>query len=166
VAHERQRRAGGKASHANFIGIERCVADSEAFISLSQLATKLYVDLRRQYNGRNNGDISIADSVLKPYHWSHSSVHKGLTELIEHGLILRTRKGGVTSQEKGTPSLYAFTDLPVMANPDKGIRGSAPSLAYLDFKPAPKVPRKKKSRVHAVNGSVHGVDETEASVSI
>lgn len=121
-----------RARYVDFIGIERRVADSEAFISLSALARALYVDLRRQFNGRNNGDICAADYFLKPYGWAHSSIHKGLKELLAHGLIEKTRQGGIGAMSR-TPSLYAFTDLPVMANPQKGIKGAQPSLAYRQF---------------------------------
>lgn len=48
-------RTHGRASYANFIGIRRSVADSAAFMTLSQMARALYVDLRRQFNGHNNG---------------------------------------------------------------------------------------------------------------
>ncbi len=159
MAHPNQMRTGGKARIANFVGIERSVMDTPAFISLSKLARALYLDLRRQYNGRNNGDISIADEVLKRYGWAHSSVHKGVRELVRHGLIVRTRKGGITAPTAVKPSLYAFCDLPVMANPAKGIAGAMPSLAYRDFKPMPKKIRSRKLRVHAVNASVHPVNE-------
>lgn len=159
MAHPNQIRTGGKARIANFVGIERSVMDTAAFISLSKLARALYLDLRRQYNGRNNGDITIADEVLKPYGWAHSSIHKGVRELIKHGLIVRTRKGGITAPTAVKPSLYAFCDLPVMANPAKGIAGAAPSLAYYRFTPEPRKPRTRKLRVHSVNATVHAMNE-------
>lgn len=160
MAHPNQKRTGGKASRANFVGIERNVMDSVAFTSLSKLARALYLDLRRQYNGRNNGDICIADSVLAPYGWAHSSVHKGLLELVAHRLMVRSRKGGVVAPTSVRPSLYAFCDLPVMANPAKGIASSMPTLAYRQFVPEPRIVRKKKNRVHSVNASVHAVNES------
>lgn len=159
MTHPRDQRAGGRASHANFVGIERTVIDSAAFVSLSKLARALYLDLRRQFNGHNNGDITIADSVLSRYGWSHSSVHKALKEIVTHGLMIRSRKGGVTAPTAVRPSLYAFCDLPVMANPAKGIAGAQPMLSYRHFKPEDR-PQKRKPRVHNVNGLVHRVDET------
>jgi hypothetical protein len=166
----------GRASHANFIGIPRSVADSAAFIALPQLARALYVDLRRQFNGRNNGDICAANSVLTPYGWAHTSIHKGLRAIIRHGLMVQTRQGGIASLSR-TCSLYGFTDLPIMANPVKGIAGAAPSLDYRDFKAEPGRKRQRKKpegsqrerqgtsgapmKVHGVNGptpKVHAVN--------
>ena len=123
-----------RAKHADFIGIERRVADSPAFINLTQLGRALYVDLRRQFNGRNNGDICAADCLLKPYGWSHSSIHRGLKELIANGLIEKTRQGGIGAMSR-TSTLYAFTEQPVTANPKKQIQGKQASRAYLEFVP-------------------------------
>lgn len=123
-----------RASYVNFIGIERSVADSPAFISLPAQARALYVDLRRQFNGKNNGDICAADSVLSPYGWAHSSIAKNLLLLVKHGLIVKTRQGGIGAMSR-TPTLYGFTDLSIVANPSKGIAGAMPSLAYREFKP-------------------------------
>jgi hypothetical protein len=166
MASQRQRRTGGRASYANFVGIERKVMNTEAFTSLTILAKALYLDLRRQFNGRNNGDIAIADSVLSPYGWAHSSIHRGVKELTEHGLIHRTRKGGVTAPAVTKASLYAFSDLPVMANPAKGIVGSQPYLGYLTYKPEPRKRRKQKNSAStAWTESVHAVNKTADSCS-
>lgn len=124
----------GRASHSLFIGIPRSVADSPAFTSLPSWARALYVDLRRQHNGYNNGDICAADGLLVPYGWAHSTIHKGLKYLIGHGLIEKTRQGGIASMSR-TPTLYAFTDIPVVANPSKGVNGAMASWAYKQFNP-------------------------------
>jgi hypothetical protein len=143
-----------RATYINFIGIERSAADSAAFIALPAQARALYLDLRRQFNGKNNGDICAADSVLSPYGWAHSSIAKNLLLLVKHGLIVKTRKGGIGAMSR-TPTLYGFTDLPIMANPSKGISGELPSLAYRDFKPEAKV-EPKSPRTKKQIGSPHG----------
>jgi hypothetical protein len=152
-------RTHGRASHANFIGIPRAVADSLAFTSLTPLARALYVDLRRQYNGRNNGDICAADGLLGQYGWAHSTIHKLLKELVEHELIKKTRQGGIACMSH-IPTLYGFTDIPIMANPAKQIKGEMPSLSYRSFVPiqTAKSAGKKKSKVHKVNDKVHVVN--------
>ena len=171
-------RSKGRATHASFVGLPRHVIDSEAFVSLPLLARALYVDLRRQYNGKNNGDISIADTLLAPLGWAHSSIHKALAILIQHNLIVRLKKGGATfaGETNRAPSLYAFTDLAIAANPSKGIAGAAPLGTYRNFKAAPKKMAQKKTtcpqrdskglwggrmNVHNVTrrlSKVHGVD--------
>ncbi len=157
MVHPNQRRTGGKARHADFIGIERSVADSTAFIALPLLARALYLDLRRQNNGNNNGDICAALGVLGQYDWASSSIHKGLKALIKHGLIVKTRQGGIGAMSR-TPTLYGFTDIPIVANPAKGISGAMPSLAYREFQPVERVRRqRKKSKAHAVSAKLYAV---------
>lgn len=138
----------GRATRAAFIGIPCHVADSQAFIALSQMARALYVDMRRQYNGRNNGDICAADTVLASYGWAHTSIHKGLKAIIAHGLMVQTRRGGIGARSN-TCSLYAFTDRPIIANPATGVAAAAPSYAYRAFQPKTKPKRKRKSTVKA-----------------
>lgn len=140
------------AKHAHFIGIDRKVADSAAFKSLSPIARALYLDLRRQFNGYNNGQIAAVLEGTKDrpglarFGWAPRTVFKFLNILLEHGLIEKTRLGGIASMSK-TCSLYAFTDMPVVENREKGIAGSMASLAYLRFTPKERVKgtRQKKS---------------------
>ena len=147
-----------KATHAAFIGIPRSVADSPAFISLTPIERALWLDLRRQFNGRNNGDICKADGVLTHYGWAHTTIHKCLKVLIARGLIVETRKGGIASMSR-IPSLFAFTDMAINANPAKQIAGAMASLAYRDYKPQPKEKRaRKKVKVHAMNAKIHAVN--------
>lgn len=148
----------GRASHANFIGIPRAVADSAAYISLPVHARALYADLRRQFNGHNNGDICAAGGVLEKYGWAHSTISKHLKLLIDHLLIVKTRQGGIGAMSR-TPCLYGFTDEQIIANSTKGISGAMASHAYRDFKPElPAKSKRNKSKVHAVNAKVHEVN--------
>ena len=139
----KRERITGRASYSLFIGIPYFVADSPAFTSLPPIYRALYVDLRRQHNGKNNGDIAAADGILGKLGWSHSTIRKGLDKLIEHGLITKTRQGGIASMSK-IPTLYAFTDSPTIDNPSKGIKGAQGSWAFRDFVPEPKKKRARK----------------------
>lgn len=153
-------KGGARASYANFIGVSRAVANSAAWTTLPHLCHALYFDMRRQFNGRNNGDICAADGYLGQYGWAHSTIHKWLKLLIAHRLIVKTRQGGISYQSRIT-SLYAFTDESIHANASKGIAGSPPSLGYRDFKPGAKKlkrSRKKPGIVHAVDLNVHAMD--------
>lgn len=150
-----------KPTYVNFIGIERSVADSDAFIALPAQARALYLDLRRQFNGKNNGDIAIADSILGRYGWAHSSIAKNLNLLVAHGLIVKTRQGGIGAFKR-TPTLYGFTDLQIMANPAKGIKGSMPALTYRDFKSESK---QKRTRAKKITGTRGGRESTSGGPS-
>ena len=153
-ASSNRRRTGARASYHNFIGIERSVADTPAFITMPPIARALYLDLRRQFNGYNNGDICAADGILTKYGWSHSTIHKCLKILREHGLIEVTRQGGIGAMSR-TPTLYGFTDQQVIANPAKGISGAMATLAYRNFTPAAK-PKRVRKKVEGSRGEREG----------
>lgn len=160
-----------KAKMDPFIAIPRDVMKSEAFKSLPAVYRALYLDLRRQATPWQNGKITASDSTLEAFGWSHSTIHKGLTLLIEHGLLERTRRGGLGNRGKKT-SLYAFTDMAVEPDERIGIRGRAPTFVYRGYTPrngAGTVRRSRKIKVHAVdcfgashasiaNETVHGMD--------
>ena len=139
-----------------FISIPRDVLKSYAFKSLPAVYRALYLDLRRQGTPWQNGRITASDSTLDVFGWSHSTIHKGLALLIEHKLLERTRRGGLGDRGKKC-SLYAFTDMAIEADEDRGIRGRPPTLAYREYKPTTtdgaKDQTSGKSKVHAVDRS-------------
>lgn len=147
-----------RASHADFIGISRRVANSPAFMALPAIARALYFDLRRQFNGYNNGVIAaVLEGTedrpgLAAYGWPPRSVFKYIKVLLDHHLIEKTRQGGIGAMSK-ICSLYAFTDLPVVVSKEKGIPGSMASLAYLNFTPKEQVKRTRQKKPQAARGA-------------
>ncbi|HBA67165.1 MAG TPA: hypothetical protein DCZ48_13495 [Methylococcaceae bacterium] len=76
---------------------------------LSHKAAHLLDNLIAQYNGSNNGDLSVAPKIMKLYGWtSQGSIHSALTELLAHGFIEQTRQGG-----RNKCSLFAVTWLAI-----------------------------------------------------
>lgn len=146
------------ASHADFVGIHRRVANSAAFMALPPIARALYLDLRRQYNGHNNGQIAaVLEGTedrpgLVAYGWPPRTVFKYLKVLVEHGLIEMTRQGGIAAMSK-TCSLYAFTEMPVVANKEKCVSGSMASLAYLYFTPKVRAQRTRQKKSQGARGA-------------
>jgi hypothetical protein len=80
-------------------------------------------------------------------------VFKCIAVLLEHGLIEKTRQGGIASMSK-TCTLYAFTDLPVVGNKEKGIEGAMASLRYLQFTPSEPSRRTRQKRSLDAHGAV------------
>ncbi len=117
---------------SRYVRIDYTIYTSAAFTSLSGGALRLWLDLRIQFNGSNNGALAATMSVLAARGWtSNRKLHRALEELLEHGLIERTRLG-----KKGPGkvcSLFAFADLPVATNEAKLIAGRAASHAYLNW---------------------------------
>lgn len=88
------------------MAIPQTVYDSADFIGLSGSALRLLIDIYTQYNGKNNGDLTAAMSVLKERGWtSRNGLNKSLQELLDARLLVRTREG----QFPKLCALYAVT---------------------------------------------------------
>lgn len=123
------------------------VVDSLAYRSLPAGAKALYHDLRKKYRGYNNGNISATLSDLKPDGYrSSATLSKHLSELQEHGLIVKTRQGGLEFGAMKNCSLYAFTDLPIAANDKLRIQGREAPHDYRKYTP-PNLDRKEQKNV-------------------
>ncbi|MBL4680388.1 MAG: hypothetical protein JKY88_06655 [Pseudomonadales bacterium] len=80
------------------------------YSTLSCRALKLLDDLHGQYNGKNNGDLCCAMSIMKHRGWnSNDQLTKSKAELIDKKLIIQTKQGG----RNYGPSLYAITWQPI-----------------------------------------------------
>lgn len=96
----------GRRESGTFLSFPHAVMDSDNWRSCSATAIKLLCDLARQYNGRNNGDLCAALTVLRPRGWKSSETLMNAHRELEHyGLITLTRQGGLYFG----PNLYALT---------------------------------------------------------
>jgi hypothetical protein len=66
----RLRHKGRSESGGTFTAIPHAVQDCANWRQCSATAIKMLCDVARQYNGRNNGDLCAALSVLRPYGWT------------------------------------------------------------------------------------------------
>lgn len=80
--------------------------DGQAFQGAGHTARSLLYELMRQLSGRNNGHLQLSSGWLRKRGW-HSAdvVQRAKGELLERGLIVLTRQGGLNCG----PSLYAVT---------------------------------------------------------
>lgn len=77
-----------------------------AFQGAGHPARSLLYELIRQLSGRNNGHLQLASGWLKKRGWySADVVQRAKGELLERGLIVLTRQGGLNCG----PCLYAVT---------------------------------------------------------
>lgn len=104
------RRSNGKWSAdkreaGQFAALPTALLRSPAVATLSAHASKLLWNLLAQYSGFNNGDLSIVWSLMVKHGWrSKSTLYKACKELIDRGLIEKSRQGG-----SHMPTLYALT---------------------------------------------------------
>ena len=102
-----------KWEHKSFAGIPRIVLDNQDYIKLGGSAVKLLVELCRQYNGRNNGNLTAAWTCVKIRGFnSKATLSKAIKELIEANLIVITRTG-YFQNPGGRCALYALTWLAI-----------------------------------------------------
>jgi len=89
-----------------FVALPYDMLNSSAFQNLSPKAVRIFIEIKRRYNGSNNGEISIgyaeAGKVAK---CTKNTAGKAITELIEHGFIKRVKIGQFTCNLASTYSL-------------------------------------------------------------
>ena len=99
-----------EATQGYYSALPHALLDSVAFMGAGHPARSLLFDLLRQHNGRNNGHIQMAAPWMKKRGWTSNDVlHRAKLELIERGLIIQTRQGGLNAGA----SLYAVTWLQI-----------------------------------------------------
>ena len=117
---------GGK-----FVRLGNGLLTSDAWRSLSGSAVKYYVELRRQFNGMNNGNLHLSlEEANKRLGMAKDTALRAQRKLEGKGFIRMTKRGGFHQRLATT---WALTDEPVPPTP--------PSHDYKQWRP------KKKSSV-------------------
>ena len=104
------------------------VLDSDDYLKLKASSKQLLIDIFRQHNGRNNGDLSASFKLMRARGWtSKSTLNRALNRLLASGLIIKTREGWFQGEHASRCALYAVTwlgidecpgkDLDIKANP-------------------------------------------------
>lgn len=140
-----------EAVSGTYTAMSHRVIDSHAFMGASHIARSLLFDLMRQHNGRNNGHIQGSNAWMKERGWTSVDViAKAKAELIERGLMVQTRQGGLNIG----PSLFAFTWMPISDFHGLDLRRDhyrPGSWALLDHK---RLTKKRRSRTVGRTGTV------------
>jgi len=103
----------GRKESGRFILLPLNVLDSQDFKALSGIAVKVLLNLLKQYNGSNNGDLSATFTLAKGWGLkSRTTLAKALRELQESNLIICTREGRFI-KPGGCCSLYAISWKPI-----------------------------------------------------
>lgn len=110
---KRSNAKGRNTAPGGFAGIPRVVMDTNDFQQLSYKSQALLMQLAYQYRGNNNGDLTVAFSVLKKRGWKReATISSAAKELLGAKLILKTRDGRFTNPGARC-ALYALTWHPV-----------------------------------------------------
>lgn len=117
-------RARKRVSFGQFVALPHVVLESPPYLSLRSSAKALLVDLAFQYNGRNNGDLTAAFGYMKKRGWSSKqTIANALRELVEVGLVIKTRQGKFQNPN-ACCDLYALTWQPIDECPGKNLEVS------------------------------------------
>lgn len=93
-----------------FLRIERQYWRSATVEGLSPASKLILIELHYNFNGNNNGEISLPQrAIVERYRWSYSTVKRAFRELHEAGLIETTASGSFNHKvgaRKGLASKY------------------------------------------------------------
>ena len=111
-----------RASKGQWMRLPYEVLDSSDFINLKSSSKQLLIDIFRQHNGRNNGDLSASFKLMRARGWtSKGTLKRALDGLLASELIIKTREGWFQGEHSSRCALYAVTWLGIDECPGKGL---------------------------------------------
>ncbi len=109
MARNRQKSKGRSGGPPPFVQVYYALLECPNYATLSPRAVKLLYDLYGQYRGHNNGDFTMAWSIMSTKGWnSKDQLNKARLELLQKGFIVQTRQGW-----NNHCSLYGVTFQPI-----------------------------------------------------
>lgn len=109
--------------------IPKKVLLSEDYRTLNHASVRVLIAFVCQYTGANNGDlIATKAEMLKHGVRSDDTINRAVKELIEHGLIVKTRNGYAGVDGRRKCSLFALTWMRVDEIKPKSGNGLNPGI--------------------------------------
>jgi hypothetical protein len=103
---------------------------------LDPVARALYVQLKRRFNGSNNGSIGYGiRQAADDLHVGKSTAARAFRKLIDHGFIIPAKEGKFDRKSRHS-SEWLLTEYPAdidIDHPDRGVRIRAYDAARKDF---------------------------------
>lgn len=125
VSERKRQKFRGRGKGHSFLQLRHDILRSKQFNGLTGNAVKLLLFLFSQFNGRNNGDFSMAWVDLADAGWSsEATARRARDELLAAGFIRITRHG-----HKRRCFLFAVTWLPVDDCDGKGLEVASERVA-------------------------------------
>lgn len=88
---------------SRFVALPYNLLESAAWKDLSPQAALIYIEVKRRYNGSNNGDIPLScREAAEIAHCGKGTAGKKLAELVEHGFIKPAVKGRFRNHHAST----------------------------------------------------------------
>jgi len=90
-----------------YILIEKRLIESPVWIQAGHVGRDIYTELKRNYNGFNNGQLICAYSYMrKKYGYGYGTLSKGFKKMIELALIERVEYGELAGLSGKKASKY------------------------------------------------------------
>ena len=103
----------GRRNQGRFMGIPHIVLENPDYYNLSTKSKALLIEIAYQYNGKNNGDMTVARKILKARGWNrNATITSAIKELMTANLIVRTREGFFQNPSSRC-ALYALSWHPI-----------------------------------------------------
>ena len=108
----------GKNGNSRFVQLDTWLLDSKAWLSLKPAPRALYVQLKRLYNGHNNGEIYLSHrEASKLLNVHRNSISGYFQELQNHGFIKQTQRHYLGPSGIGQSSKWVLTEASYLGKP-------------------------------------------------
>lgn len=101
----------------------------------------VYIEIKAQYNGYNNGRIMASERFLAARTGlAKNTVSRALEELQEKGFLVETKQGALGAEGKGHGSCWRLTEIG-----QPGLNGGRPTRDFKDWRPEKRNPGRRLS---------------------
>ena len=100
------RKQSKRKNTGKFAGVPVSIMGTNHYIELSYKEKALLFELAYQYNGFNNGNLTVCYTIMKKRGWPSASLWRALSGLVHAGFVAVTRQG---VKRRGCPTLLAIT---------------------------------------------------------
>lgn len=101
---------GRGKNREQFVRALHAIFDHPDYLALTFTQRALLWDISRQYDGHNNGDLSLAPKIMNKWGWKKDTLLRHRDALVANGWLVIT---GSKKVRKGTCYLYALSWLSI-----------------------------------------------------
>ena len=106
-----RRKTFKKGQGGSFVQLEEWVLSSNAWSSLKPAPRALYIELKRQYNGFNNGKVFLSQrDASQRLNVGRDTVARYFNDLIDVGFLIETQGFCLGAEGHGKAAHYALTE--------------------------------------------------------
>ena len=136
-------KTGRSKAGGPFVKLELFMLGSAAWAATSPQERALYIEVRRRFNGRNNGRIGLSvREGAELCRMNRDTVSKGFKALEEKGFLETVTPGGFSRKVRHSTEWRLTTDR-------CDVTGQPPSKAFMRWRPTVATENKTRSQIRA-----------------